>query len=118
MNIKDRFFRKAKETGNNLLKKSGINQNDFTQNSLKKVCNLYNSTLSMVPAYAVTVRPKIINSIQDDVKTFLKQGKSRQDILDFYNIPEFVTLLKRLDLTMRELETIMDFEIENKERKV
>ena len=112
MNILNRIKQKAQKTGQELLKKAGTTE-DFNQKNLKTICNMYISTLGIAPMYATIARSKLVSAIQEDVRTLIKQGRTKDYILSFYNIDEFNKLWQLLKFSQRDLEVIIDYEIDN-----
>jgi hypothetical protein len=120
MNLKDKIIKKvtdkARQTGQSILKRSGI-KNEFTQSSLSKICKVYISTINLVPTYIPTARTKIINALQDDIHTLIKQNKTKEEIISFYfTVEEFKKLWHIIGLVQLDFENIIDYQFNQKEK--
>ena len=74
--------------------------------------------LSAVPQYIPIARPKIVESIQCDIRTLLHQNKTKEEVTAFYvETDAFNKLWNILKLTPNDLNIIIETEIEAKIKK-
>jgi hypothetical protein len=107
----------AEGVANKVIEKSGMGT-DNTQENLAKYSEIVLGTVIPMTKIDPTgtalnmVRNNIQTNLPPDIMAFIKEGKTKEQIMEFYwGVPKFVELFAKLGWNKQTLETMVDNEL-------
>jgi hypothetical protein len=98
-----------------ILKAAGITNFDNTQDNLKKYAEVCLNVTIPACRFDPTgqaknkIRSRLLNDLPPDMKKMLDEGKSRQEVIDFYTgVPEFMQVFKKLGWDETMIDSLVD----------
>jgi|GEM_PF-5854993 hypothetical protein len=97
-----------------IIKAAGVGMEN-TQDNLKKYAQVCLTVVIPAARFDATgqalnkVRDNILTNLPPDMKKMLKDGKTRQEVIDFYTgVPEFMQVFKKLGWDELMIESMVD----------